>query len=355
MFLPLAEIAELLRQGVSQLLHKAEKRLLLKIMEDEVAWLTGERYSRQPTRTLRRWGIARGSVVIHGPRIRRRQREAKLGSYALFRQEEVLQRQVWNRIMRGLTMHGYGPAVLECATAFGLEKSAVSGRFIQASAQRVHELLHRDLHGVQLRVLVLDGVELREEHMLTALGINRMDRKMILGLYQGASENRKVCEALLADLGQAYDRRDLSAAQKLLEKIPRELSEVNPSAARRLEEGLEEMLTLRRLNVPRNCAGPCGAPIPWSLSFYLSCRLPKCEALKTWTSDGAVSWLGLGLGRATVPSRCRLSRSASVPEHPRRSRKSIADGNECSSTYRSLGEPSNFNKETDTPNPRQDP
>ena len=40
MVLPLAEIAELLRQGVSQLLHETEKRLLLMIMDDEVAWLT---------------------------------------------------------------------------------------------------------------------------------------------------------------------------------------------------------------------------------------------------------------------------------------------------------------------------
>ena len=36
----LAEIAQVLRQGVSQLLHEAEKRLLPIIMDDEVAWLT---------------------------------------------------------------------------------------------------------------------------------------------------------------------------------------------------------------------------------------------------------------------------------------------------------------------------
>jgi putative transposase len=221
MFLPLAEIAQLLRQGVSQLLHEAEKRLLLKIMEDEVAWITGERYTRQPSRKLRRWGTASGSVVVHGqkmpvgPRIRDHQREATLGSYALFRQEEVLQRQVWNRILRGLTMYGYGPTVRECGSAFGLGKSAVSERFVQASAQRVHELLHRDLHGVQLCALMLDGVEFREEHMLTALGINRMGQKIILGLHQGASENLKVCEALLADLAQ----RGLDFEQSMLAVI----------------------------------------------------------------------------------------------------------------------------------------
>jgi hypothetical protein len=34
-----------------------------------------------------------------------------------------------------------------------------------------------------------------------------------------------------------------------LEKIFRQLERVNPSAARRLEEGLEETLTMHRLNV----------------------------------------------------------------------------------------------------------
>jgi hypothetical protein len=37
MLLPLAEIARLLGEGVSQVLHEAEKRLLLMIMDDEVA------------------------------------------------------------------------------------------------------------------------------------------------------------------------------------------------------------------------------------------------------------------------------------------------------------------------------
>ena len=41
-------------RGVSELLYEAEKRLLLQILEDEVAWLTGEPYSRQAGRGARR-------------------------------------------------------------------------------------------------------------------------------------------------------------------------------------------------------------------------------------------------------------------------------------------------------------
>jgi hypothetical protein len=88
-------------------------RLLLTIMDDEVAWLTGDRYARRPDRKLRRWGRTHGSVVVHAqkfpihrPRVRGQRGETKLGSYELFRQEEAMQRQVWDRIMRGLTMRG---------------------------------------------------------------------------------------------------------------------------------------------------------------------------------------------------------------------------------------------------------
>jgi hypothetical protein len=69
MVLSLAEIAQLLRQGVSQLLHEAEKRLLLMIMDDEVAWLTGDRHAGRCDQEPQRWGRVRGSVVVQGQRL----------------------------------------------------------------------------------------------------------------------------------------------------------------------------------------------------------------------------------------------------------------------------------------------
>ena len=72
-------------------------------------------------------------------------------------------------------------------------------------------------------------------------------------------QRRNVCghfspeEALGWDrkLAQAYDEPDYGSAKRALERILRELIEINPSAARSLEEGLEETLTLQRLKVPR--------------------------------------------------------------------------------------------------------
>ncbi len=267
-----------------------------------------------------------------------------------------MQRQVWDRIMRGLTMRGYGPTIRECGTAIGVQKSGVSDRFIRASARRVQELLHRDLHGTRLCALMLDGVDFRGEHMLVALGIDRMGRKMILGLHQGASENQKVCDALLADLSErgldfqqptlavvdgskalraalrkycgdrgpvercqlhkrrnvcghfadekavqwdrklalAYDQPDYASAKKALERIQRELREVNPSAARSLAEGLEETLTLHRLNAPPELRRTLRSTNPIESAF--SIVRVACRNVKRWRpGDHLERWVGSGL------------------------------------------------------------
>src|SRR5712692_807345 len=121
MVLPLAEIAQQLRQGVAPFLLQAQLQLLTLIMDDEVDWLTGQRYGRAEHRDVRRWGREDGAIVINGqkvpirhPRVRGKEGELKMGSYELFRREEDMRRQVWDRITRGLTMRGYGPAVREC-------------------------------------------------------------------------------------------------------------------------------------------------------------------------------------------------------------------------------------------------
>jgi transposase-like protein len=49
-------------------------------------------------------------------------------------------------------------------------------------------------------------------------------------------------------LARAYDQPGYRSAKKALQRILRGLVDLNPSAARSLEEGLEETLTLHRLN-----------------------------------------------------------------------------------------------------------
>jgi putative transposase len=51
-------------------------------------------------------------------------------------------------------------------------------------------------------------------------------------------------------LQNAYAMTEYADAKRALERLHRELMELNPSAARSLEEGMEETLTVHRLRVP---------------------------------------------------------------------------------------------------------
>src|SRR6516165_11364028 len=141
MILPLAEIAQKLRNGVGQFLLQSQLQLLTLIMEDEVGWMTGPRYERGADKEIQRWGYEDGSVVINGqkvpvqrPRARGEEGDVKIGSYELFRRDEEQQKRIWDAITRGLTTRGYGPTVRESEKAFAIEKSAVSEKFVSVSA-----------------------------------------------------------------------------------------------------------------------------------------------------------------------------------------------------------------------------
>ena len=184
--LPLADLAQRMRHGVSQMLFETERELLMLIIGDEMKWLSQEQ-------GMARWGTAPGSVIIHSqkvpverPRLRDRGQEAKLGSYELFRRDDEMQRRVWDRVVRGLSMRSYDPVIRESKPSFGISKSAISSRFKVASGQRAQDLRKRDLSKLRLCALMVDGVEFRKELFVVALGIDKTGTKTILGYHQGA-------------------------------------------------------------------------------------------------------------------------------------------------------------------------
>jgi len=363
MILPLAENAQKLRNGVGNFLLQAQLQLLTLIMEDEVDWMTGPRYARGAEKEIQRWGYEDGSVVINGqkmpvhrPRVRGQEGDVKVGSYEFFRGDEEQQKRIWEAITRGLTTRGYGPAVRESEQAFALEKSAVSDKFVAMSVRKVNELLKRDLSKVRLRVLLLDGVEVKQQHLVTALGIDEIGRKTILGFHQGASENQAACDGLFSDLAargldfrhlhlniidgskalragvrkycgesspilrcqlhkrrnivghfadeeqsgwdrrlaNAYDLRSYREAKAALLRIHHELNHLNPSAARSLEEGLEETLTLHRLKVPVELWKTLRSTNVIESAF--SIVRVVCRNVKRWRPGNQIErWVGSGL------------------------------------------------------------
>ena len=249
-------------------------------------------------------------VVVPRVRDRRDHREVPLATYAALQAPRAQDAGLFRRVLGGLSCREYEAAAEAVPEAFGLARSSVSRRFIRASAGELRRLLERRLDDAEWLVLVLDGKTFAGDQLVVALGVTTSGEKRILGLVQTASENKRVIAAFLRELGErgfpldrpllvvldgakglraavrdvfgevpvqrcqwhkrenvvsylakqdqpawrrklqaAYAHPSYADAKRALERLHRELRLVNESAAASLAEGLEETLTLHRLDV----------------------------------------------------------------------------------------------------------
>ena len=214
MVLPMADVVAMLQDGVGHLLRQAGLALMNLVMEEEVRCLAGERHEQRADRRVHRWGKEDGYCVIDGQKVplkrarlrTKDKREQRLGSYELFQRCAPLEQGVWDKMMRGLSTRNYGAVVKEFSDAYGIEKSAVSENFIEASRQKVKQLMERPLGELRLCAVLIDGTPFKNRQMIVALGICCDGRKTVLGLREGATENATVVGELLSDLiGRGLD------------------------------------------------------------------------------------------------------------------------------------------------------
>jgi len=95
-------------------------------------------------------------------------------------------------------------------------------------------------------------------------------------------------------LQNAYAMADYADAKRALDRLHRELMDLNPSAARSLEEGMEETLTVHKLRVPDQLRRTlsCTNVIESAFSIVETvCR--NVKTLADWRSDRR--WVGSGL------------------------------------------------------------
>jgi transposase-like protein len=195
-------------------------------------------------------------------------------------------------------------------TQCAVSKSAVSRRFVALSAERLGQWLSRRIE-VALPVVMIDGIHFRDRVVLVALGFDAQGKKHVLGIREGSTEKTQVVRALLADLIErgldadaprlwvidgakalrraitetfgetalvhrcqehkrrnvlahlpedlhasvsralrdAWNTHDADLAQRQLERLANSLSKHHPGAAASLREGLQETLTLIRLDI----------------------------------------------------------------------------------------------------------
>jgi transposase-like protein len=291
-------------------------------LQQEVLALAGARYAHSDGRPgMARWGRQHGSIYLADqklpiavPRVRdvRTQTEVPLATYAQLQTPRAHDVGLFRRVLAGISTREYEAAAEAVPEAFGLSKSSVSRRFVQASAAALQQFHTRRHDDRQWLVLLLDGKTFAEDQVVIALGVTTEGEKRILGLVQTATENKRTCATFLRELIErgfaaphgllvvldgakglraavrdvfgddavvqrcqwhkrenvlryltkpeqvrwrrklrdAYAHGGYEDAKRALQRLVKELAVLNESAARSLEEGLEETLTLHRLNQP---------------------------------------------------------------------------------------------------------
>jgi putative transposase len=95
-------------------------------------------------------------------------------------------------------------------------------------------------------------------------------------------------------LNAAYAIEDYDAAKLVLNKLHRELMDFNSSAARSLAEGMEETLTVHKLQLPMRLRQTLAGTSVIESAF---CVVEKvCSNVKRWhPGDQRELWVGSGL------------------------------------------------------------
>lgn len=238
--------------------------------------------------------------------------ELLLPSLAQFQNEDSLSQAVLAKLIRGVSTRRYAGATEHPSPDSACtSKSEVNRRFIAALEPMVAEFLSRRLED-DYPAIMIDGMNIGEMTVLAAMGIGKDGAKQMLGVMEGSSENQLVAKALLADLisrglaadiprlfvldggkalhkavsdtfgkyaaiqrcqvhkkrnvlshlpkseqsnvglalSRAYLEFDYDNAKKELLLIAENLDHRYPAAANSLREGLEETLTVHRLQLP---------------------------------------------------------------------------------------------------------
>jgi len=291
------------------------------------------RHGQQPGYVV----FAGRKVSIAKPRLRAKAgKELRLKSYEAFQQDGRMQRAVARKLTHQVSTRNYAAAIDDCLEGYGIDKSSVSRQWKVATTAELQKLVQRPIPA-DLVALLIDGQSFRKQWLIVALGVDKQAQKHVLGLWEGATENSTLVRELLADLRERglnteatmlvvidgakalckgvreifgeralIQRCRVHKLRNVLEHLPLEkrsqaawrlrgawakstpeealkelrvcvkwLDPISPSAARSLEEGLEETLTVTRLGLHESLVR----------TFSSTNLIESCFArTKSWTS-----------------------------------------------------------------------
>jgi len=205
------QLPGLVREALYETVIAAGLACVDEVLEVERSGLCGARYQHVAERQALRAGHVASSLTLGGRRVavsRPRVRsvnghELSLPSWREWSMRDPLTERAVEQMVLGVSTRRYArslEALPPAAAVRGISKSAVSERFVYGTERKLTELMSRELSGLSLSALLIDGVHFGEHVVLAAVGVDERGEKHVLGLREGATENAAAVRALLADL-----------------------------------------------------------------------------------------------------------------------------------------------------------
>ena len=252
-------------------------------------------------------------LKVEVPRIydNEQDKNTMLNRYEDLKQLPEQTEQLINGVLLGLSMRDYAKVIDHLGEGFGMSKSSISRSFIDRTEEKLKEFESRSLDHLQVIALFIDGKYLSKEQIIICMGVTLQGEKIPLGFVQAATENsepikdmfttlkerglawkegllcvidgskgiRKAIEdsfghkaviqrcqwhkqenilkyipekdhtAVKRKYQQSVNKESYKEARESLKDLKRDLEKINLSAARSLQEGMEDILTLHRLGL----------------------------------------------------------------------------------------------------------
>ncbi|MGQ9701207.1 MAG: IS256 family transposase [bacterium] len=360
-----------LRQGLLDLCIRPGFATLAKMKDEEIEAICGSNwYVHGSGRGAYRWGRTGGKVVLGGRKlavVRQRRRdlaghEVLPAVYQHFRDGDQLSRRVMSQLLAGVGSRRYRDSLETGDLGWdfpGGSRSAISRCFVGRTWRVIKAWLSRSLDKVLFVALFIDGINFGAHTLVVALSVVEDGTKQILGVWEGSTENKVVCQALLDNLisrgfpadrpifvaidgskalrqvvvqtfgeqaliqrcqfhkrqnvnrhlpkqlhklvdqtmMQAYQSADGDRARPILRGLIKTLANSHLGAVRSLEEGLDETLTVVDLNLPKALRQSLQTTNLTESPFSVVRQVAR--NFKRWRSIGmAEPWVALGLMEA---------------------------------------------------------
>jgi putative transposase len=264
--LPMLELLEGAKASIDELMHESAVALVEQLLVLSAQELAGAKQRGCDAGAVLWHGAQRGVVSLaerqlHVQRPRLRDKgghEVHVPAYDRLRDDAGMGQRVRDILIAGVSTRRYAAVLPAAAGTVGVSKSAVSRRFIEASAAQLTALNERSLKDSSVLVIYIDGIVVAGHHIIAAVGVDEAGDKHLLGLTLGASENAQVVKDLLRRLIE----RGLDASLSYLFVI---------DGGKALRSAIDEMFS-QRAHVQR-----CRTH---KLRNVLE-RLPKTEAAQT--------------------------------------------------------------------------